>query len=124
MKKCIIGLITIIILGGVYSMLFGSNALSTSTYIIVDKSDKEDTIILEGTIVNSSMKFKRYSYKFKEGNLYIEVYGSAITPFDKHGVETSGDFQVVIDRYQFEEEIENIYSQGGRKNDRRKVFIR
>jgi len=121
MKLRISILIAIIILGGVYNMLFISNGLETSKYSIVNKIFEEDKIILEGGIVNSSMKCKGYSYKFKDGNLYIEVYGSIITPFDKRGIDRSGDFKIVIDRNEFDEEIENIYFQGNRKKDRKKV---
>jgi len=121
MKMRIVVLLTIIILGGTCNMFFISRALSTNLYVIVDKFYEEDTIVLEGRIINSSMKYKGYSYKLKEGDLYIEVYGSGITPFDKPGIGTSGRFRVVIDRRQFEEDIENIYFQGNKKKDRKKI---
>lgn len=115
-QKWKIILINIIILGGVCNMFFDP-VLPTDEYGIEEYLITEDTIVINGFITHSGKKFIKYTYKFADGNLYVKIYGSMITPFDTHGVNTSGRFDIEIDKHQFGEEIETIYFQGFTRRD-------
>ena len=73
------------IIGGTWCLLAFNKSLETSKYVIFNKSINNETICISGFIVNSSMKYRKYSYSLLNNDLYIKIYGTYITVFDKPG---------------------------------------